>query len=99
EPSGGGSYRFISQVVKSKRRIDMAGGGSALTRALRYFKEAELEEAEGAFELVKRTLATRQQDARRDVPAPVRKARKPRTPKTAPVAPAPNKAEETLADA
>ena len=56
----------------------MASRGSALTRALRYFKEADLEEAEVAFELVKRTLAGRQAESRKQAPTPTRKPRKPR---------------------
>ena len=55
----------------------MASRGSALTRALKYFKEAELEEAEVAFELVKRTMAKRLSEVSKAASVP-RKPRKPR---------------------
>jgi len=61
--------------------------GSALTRSVRFFKEASIEEAEAAFTIVQRVMAGRLGPTATETPAP--KTRRPRKARATAATPAP----------
>jgi hypothetical protein len=77
----------------------MASRGSAVTRAVKYFREADVDEMRVAFALVKEVVEGRLHTSSQ-VPKAVRRGRKPRvnSPESTGV-PTPNIQRETLSDA